>query len=78
MITYSVYIKSHCEMPDFETTYTSTQLKGRKCLIPYADEVDEWGRVYPIRCCGKLIRLNNGNYECQSCKVIYQKNGNNI
>jgi hypothetical protein len=77
MKTYSVYIKSHCEQPDYEDNFTEVELKGRRCLIPYADDVekDEDGHisVYHSKCAGKLVPLPTSGFRCTDCGAFYEE-----
>lgn len=73
MKTYQVYVKSHCEAPDFESEFDENQLKGGFCLIPYMDDVDEDGHGTAIKCGGKLIPLGEGGLKCTGCGQIYEE-----
>ena len=71
MTEYQVYLKSHCEAPDFEGYYTETELKAGRCLIPCADDYDkETGQAMGGPCGGKLI-ANKGGYRCTACDAQY-------
>lgn len=74
MKTYSIYIKSHAEAPDYEASFSEIELKNGHCLIPYAEpEEDEEGNWYAhgVKCGGKLIPFGEGGFKCTSCEVIY-------
>jgi hypothetical protein len=72
MKNFTVCIKSHSESPDYEATFSEDQLKSGICPIPYADDVDEFGRAYGIPCEGKLIPLGYGGFKCSSCQAIFE------
>lgn len=67
---YQVYIKSHTNAPDYEEEFTDKELKPRKCLIPWADDVDEEGHALSTKCGGKLIKTKDG-FKCKSCGETY-------
>mgnify|MGYP001618973983 CR=1 FL=1 len=71
---YQVYVKSHCEAPDFEAEYTEKELKAGICLIPYDEGLadDDYGYLpIPVQCGGKLFPTVDG-FKCKSCKQEYQ------
>lgn len=77
MKNYVVFIKSHGDYPDYEDTFTEKELKGRRCLIPYADDVekDEDGHisVFHSKCAGKLVHLPTSGFRCTYCGAFYEE-----
>jgi hypothetical protein len=71
MKDYLVYVKSHCEAPDYEAVFSEDELTDKKCLVPYAEDYDkETGQAIGGKCGGKLVKTKDG-YKCQDCNAHY-------
>lgn len=62
---YMVYIKSHCEAPDYEAEFEEEELTKRACLIKYSDDGES-----QYRCGGHLLPTVDG-LRCEQCGESY-------
>ena len=65
---YQVYLKSHCEYPDFEAEYNEGDLENG-CPINYTDDGDDGGE-----CGGELETTTEKDMKCKRCGADFYYN----